>query len=78
LHPLELNAVIELDDVDAIQIAEEVEMPPRAPEFAVGRDLQASGGFFLNKRRDLGVLERAQRVVVDLPWGMERPGRGLG
>ncbi len=40
LHALELDAVVEFDDVDAVQHPEEVEVPPRAAELAVGRELE--------------------------------------
>ena len=39
LHALELDAVLGLHDFDALQRAEEVEMPPGAAEFAVGDGL---------------------------------------
>ena len=41
LHALELDAVVELDHIDAVEHSEEVEVPPRAAELAVGRDPQA-------------------------------------
>ena len=41
LHALELNAVVELINLDAVEHAEEIEVPPRAAELAVGRELEA-------------------------------------
>ena len=41
LHALELDAVIELVELDAIEHAEKIEVPIGAPEFAVGGELEA-------------------------------------
>ena len=41
LHALELDAVVELIELDAVEHAEEIEMPPCAAELAVGRELEA-------------------------------------
>ena len=40
LDALELDAVIELVDLDIVEHAEEVEMPPGAAELAVARELE--------------------------------------
>src|SRR5208337_2271641 len=40
LHAVKLDAVIELVEFDAVEHAEEIEMPPGAAELAVGRDLE--------------------------------------
>ena len=41
LHAVELDAVVEHDPLAARQVPEEIEVPPRAAELAVGRQLQA-------------------------------------
>ena len=41
LHAVELDAVIELVELDAVEHAEEIEMPIGAAELAVGRQLEA-------------------------------------
>ena len=57
LHALELDAVIELVDLDAVEHAEEIEMPPRAAEFAVGGELEPDLLLLLDDLLDLGVLD---------------------
>ena len=74
LHALELDAVIELDDVDAVEHAEEVEVPPRAAELAVGRELQAGIGLAHDELGDRRVLGVAQRLGVDAAGGEARAG----
>ena len=39
LHPGELDAVLDLLHHDAVEAAEEIEVPPGAAEFAVGGEL---------------------------------------
>ena len=70
LHALELDAVVELDDVDAVQHPEEVEVPPRAAELAVGGDLEARRGLAGDERGDRVVFDGAQFRGVDLAGGM--------
>ena len=57
LHALELDAVVELVELDAVEHAEEIEMPPRAAEFAVGRELQPDLFLLLDDLLDLAVLD---------------------
>ena len=56
LHALELDAMIDLVDLDAIEPAVEIEVPPGAAEFAVGRELQADVLLLLDDLFDLAVL----------------------
>ena len=42
LHAGELDAVLDLLHLDAVEAAEEIEVPPGAAELAVGRELQAA------------------------------------
>src|SRR5690606_27232574 len=63
---LELDAVVELDDVDAVEQAEEVEVPPRAAELAVGRELEAGVGLLLHEIDDRGVFDGAEAFGVEL------------
>src|SRR5262249_17505054 len=66
LDPGELDAVVGRERGDAVEAAEEIEMPPRAAELAVGRALQADVLLLLDDGRDLAVLCRAQRLGRDL------------
>ena len=66
LHALKLDAVVELVDLDAVEHAEEIEVPPGAAEFAVGRALQADLLLLLDDLLDLLVLDLLQLSGVDL------------
>ena len=66
LHALELNAVVGLDDVDAVEPAEKVEMPPGAAELAVGHRLQPDLLLLGDDVADQAVLDRAKLVGADL------------
>ena len=57
LHALELDAVVELVELDAVEHAEEIEMPPGATEFAVGGELEADLLLLLDDLLDLAVLD---------------------
>src|ERR1700733_13114277 len=57
LDALELNAVSKLVDLDAVEHAEEIEMPPRATIFAVGPELEADPFLFGDDLRDFLVLD---------------------
>ena len=57
LHALELDAVVELVDLDALQHAEEIEVPPGAAVLAVGRELEADLLLLLDDLLDLAVLD---------------------
>ncbi len=60
LHALELDAVVELVDLDAVEHAEEIEMPPGAAEFAVGGELEADLFLLLDDLLDLAVFDLFQ------------------
>ena len=66
LHALELNAVVELLDLDAVEHAVEIEMPPRAAEFAVGGDLQPDLLLLLDDLLDLAVFHLLELCRADL------------
>src|ERR1700722_14694055 len=57
LHAVKLDAVIDLMDLDAVEHAVEIEMPPRAAEFAVGGALEADLLLLLDDLLDLAVLD---------------------
>ncbi len=57
------------DPLDALQAPEKIEMPPRAAEFAVGRELQAHLGLFLDDFLDLTVFDIFQRGGRNLAFG---------
>jgi hypothetical protein len=59
---------------DAVEAPEEIEMPPRAAEFAVGDRLQAALLLLPYDAFDLAVLDRLQRRRVDLAFGELRAG----
>ena len=69
LHALELDAVLGLDDVDAVERAEEIEMPPGAAELAVGHRLQPDRLLLRDDVADQPVLDGAKRVGADLALG---------
>ncbi len=66
LHALELDAVVELLDFDAVEHAVEIEMPPRAAEFAVGGDLQPDLLLLLDDLLDLAVFDLFELRRADL------------
>ena len=51
---------------DAVETAEEIEMPPGAAEFAVGGELEPDLFLLLDDLLDLAVFDLAQRVGRDL------------
>ncbi len=65
LHAVELDGVGGIER-DAVETAEEVEMPPRAAQFAVGGELEPDLFLLLDDLLDLAVFDRAQRVGGDL------------
>ena len=73
LHPVELNAVIDLGDLDPVEHAEEIEMPPGAAKLAVGRDLQPDLFLLLDDLLDLAVLDLLERCRADLAFFPFRP-----
>ena len=60
LHALELDAVVEFVELDAVEHAEEIEMPPGAAEFAVGDELEPDLFLLLDDLLDLAVLDFLQ------------------
>ena len=61
------------DHLDALQAAEEIEMPPRAAEFAVGRKLQADLFLLLDDLDDLAVFDwPSTRRRRSRPWRVWR------
>ena len=62
----ELDAVRGAHQLGAIEQLEEVELPPGAAKFAVGRKLQADLFLLLDDLLDLLILDRFQRGGVDL------------
>src|SRR2546423_3028625 len=67
LHAGELDAVLDLLHRNAVEAAEEIEMPPGAAELAVGGELQA--GLFLldDDFFDLGILDRLELIGGGTP-----------
>jgi hypothetical protein len=65
LHAGELDAVIDLLHHHAVEAAEEIEMPPRAAELAVGGELQAARFLVGDDLLDLGVFDRPQLFSRD-------------
>ena len=59
LHAGELDAVLDLLHLDAVERAEEIEVPPGAAELAVGCELQAAFLLLSDDLLDLGVLDGA-------------------
>ncbi len=57
LHAVKLDAVVERVALHAVEQAVEIEVPPRAAEFAVGGDLQPGLLLLLDDLLDLAVLE---------------------
>ena len=57
LHALELDAVIELVDFDAVEHPVKIEMPPGAAKFAVGRNFQPDVFLLLDDLLDFTVLD---------------------
>ena len=53
------------DEVDALQTAEEIEMPPGAAELAVGGQLQTDFFLLLDDLDDFAVFDFLQRPGVD-------------
>ena len=76
LHALELDAVLGLDDVDALQSVEEVEMPPSAAKLAVGDGFEADLLLLLHDVADRVVLDGAKLIRAD-PSGLTRGARVL-
>jgi hypothetical protein len=67
LHALELDAVVELVDLNTLELPIEIEVPPRAAVFAVGRELQAHLLLLLDQLRNFLILDLLQVGGADLP-----------
>jgi hypothetical protein len=65
LNALKLDSVIELHNLDAIETAEEVEMPPGATELAIGGQLQSGGSLLRNDIGDRVILDGPKFGIVD-------------
>ena len=66
LHAAELNALVGVVNLDAVEHAEEIEVPPGAAELAVGRELEAE---FLLPLDDLYDLSRFDGILHDPVFG---------
>jgi len=66
---LELDAGRGGDRFDAFQPFEEIEMPPGAAEFTVGREPEADVLLLLDDALDLAVFDRLERGGVDFALG---------
>ena len=66
LHAVKLDAVVERVALHAVKQAVEVEVPPRAAEFAVGRDFQPDVFLLLDDLLDLAVLDLRELCLRDL------------
>ncbi len=53
LDARELNTGFEVEELAAGELGEKIEMPPGAPEFAVGLELQADRGLLVHDLFDL-------------------------
>src|SRR5260221_6198328 len=60
LHAAELDALLGLVNLDAVEHPEKVEVPPGAAELAVGRKLKAEFLLPLDDLLDLAVLDRLE------------------
>ncbi len=69
VHAVELDRR-RLDQIDALQAPEEIEMPPGAAELAVGGELEADLFLLLDDLLDRAVFDRLQRGIVDLALGV--------
>src|SRR5207253_5117928 len=75
LHSLKLDTMVEVVALDAVEHAEEVEMPPRAAELAVGGELQTDLLLLPDHVPDLAILDLLQLRRRDL--ALFAPGAGL-
>ena len=72
LRALELQALRHAHQFHAVEMAEEIVVPPRAPELAIGYRLQADRLLPGDELADLGILDRFQ------PGRRDLTGRTLG
>jgi hypothetical protein len=72
LNALKLDALLDLVKLDAVEHAEEIKMPPGAPELAVGREPKADFFLLLDDPLDLAVfngLELCPRYLAAFAFG---------
>ena len=74
LHALKLDALVRLDDLDAVEATEKIEMPPGSAKLAVRRRLQADLRLFPDDIFNFPILDLAELFGVDLA----RPALGAG
>ena len=66
LDTLELNPVVKGDNIDALEQAKEVEVPPRSAELSVRGELQTGVSLVLHKFGNRSLFHTAQSIGVDL------------
>ena len=66
LDARELDALVGVKQFAAGQMAKKIEMPPRAAEFAVGRELQSERRLLVHDLFDFHILDLAQVVGGNL------------
>ena len=69
--PLELDLALAEIGLDAVKRAQEIVIPERAAEFAVGRELQADGSLLVHDLFDFHVLDLAQIESGKLALSLE-------
>src|SRR5882724_12746394 len=65
LHAGELDTVRDLLHLDAVESAEEIEVPPGAPELAIRGELQAAFLLLGDDLPDLGIFDRLELIGRD-------------
>jgi hypothetical protein len=68
LDALELDAVVELVDLDVVEHAEEIEMPPGAAKLAVARELEPDLLLLGDDVADLAILDLLELTRGDLAF----------
>ncbi len=69
LHAVELNALVRVVTLHALQAVEEIKMPPGTTELAIGNHLQAAGALLLYHMANRFIFYRSQLLRVDLTAG---------
>jgi len=70
LDAVELNALLCFEQLDALQAAEKVEVPPGAAEFAVGHHLQTVGDLLADDVADRFIFDAGQLGFINLAGGV--------
>ena len=65
LGPFELQALRHADQLDAVEVFEEIVVPPRAAELAIGRELQSAFLLLGDYLPDLRILNRLEMIGAD-------------